>query len=125
MTIREAAERIGVNPMTIRRWIRSGRLQARTVYRGGVQAYEIDPEALETLAPHGERAREATTPATTGERPDRTVEALLTMIDAREAEVRRLIAENARLTAELEQVRRDLEALRNARRPLLARILKH
>jgi excisionase family DNA binding protein len=46
LTVPEAARRIGKNPETIRRWIRSGRLRARKV---GTQ-HVIDEKDLEVAA---------------------------------------------------------------------------
>jgi len=47
MTVPEAARRVGCNPETVRRWIRSGRLRSRRV---GTQ-HLIDPADLLALVP--------------------------------------------------------------------------
>jgi excisionase family DNA binding protein len=46
ITVAEAAERLGVHHMTIRRWIREGRLRAFRV--GDVRRY-VDAEEVEAL----------------------------------------------------------------------------
>ncbi|MGI8421324.1 MAG: helix-turn-helix domain-containing protein [Gaiellaceae bacterium] len=49
LTVPEAAKRVGRDPETIRRWIRSGRLRARKV---GTQ-HVIEPEDLEATMEQG------------------------------------------------------------------------
>jgi excisionase family DNA binding protein len=45
VTIKEAAERAGVNEMTIRRWIKAGKLSATLEAQGGNRVYRIDDDA--------------------------------------------------------------------------------
>ncbi|OGK97677.1 MAG: hypothetical protein A3D33_12830 [Candidatus Rokubacteria bacterium RIFCSPHIGHO2_02_FULL_73_26] len=47
LTVPDAARRVGCNPETVRRWIRSGRLRSRRV---GTQ-HLIDPSDLLALVP--------------------------------------------------------------------------
>jgi excisionase family DNA binding protein len=52
LTVPEAARRLGCNPETVRRWIRSGRLRSRRV---GTQ-HLIDQSDLRALAPGSGRS---------------------------------------------------------------------
>lgn len=47
MTIKEAAALVGVDPMTIRRWIRTGKLRAEKGNPGGVPTWEIERAELD------------------------------------------------------------------------------
>lgn len=47
MDLREAANKLGVSESTIRRWIKSGRLQANKVNGPYGEQYDIDDEAIE------------------------------------------------------------------------------
>lgn len=47
MDLKEAARKLGISETTARRWIRTGRLQARVIDGPYGPQYDIDPEALE------------------------------------------------------------------------------
>jgi excisionase family DNA binding protein len=72
LTVPEAAVRVGRNPETVRRWIRSGRLAASRI---GTQ-FLIDEDELEAFVGLGRAVREQRGPygsASMGEPPARTV----------------------------------------------------
>lgn len=50
MTIAEAAKVLGVNPMTVRRWIRGGKLKALKETIQGVEQWAIDEADLDAVA---------------------------------------------------------------------------
>ncbi|MGH3951544.1 MAG: helix-turn-helix domain-containing protein [Pseudonocardiaceae bacterium] len=73
LTVPEAARRTGLNPETIRRWIREGRLVSQRV---GTQ-YLIDEDALEALTSEAEViASEVFVRTATGERMPNVVAAI-------------------------------------------------
>ncbi|HEX3641199.1 MAG TPA: helix-turn-helix domain-containing protein [Ktedonobacteraceae bacterium] len=50
LTVREVAKRLRVDDTTVRRWIKSGALEAITLpHRGKRQAYRIKRSTLDTL----------------------------------------------------------------------------
>jgi excisionase family DNA binding protein len=50
LTVREVARRLRVDDTTVRRWIKSGSLEAITLpHRGKRQAYRIKQSTLDTL----------------------------------------------------------------------------
>jgi excisionase family DNA binding protein len=50
LTVREVAKRLRVDDTTVRRWIKSGALEAITLpHRGKRQAYRIKKSTLDTL----------------------------------------------------------------------------
>ncbi len=50
LTVREVARRLRVDDTTVRRWIKSGALEAITLpHRGKRQAYRIKQSTLDTL----------------------------------------------------------------------------
>lgn len=50
LTVREVARRLRVDDTTVRRWIKSGALEAITLpHRGKRQAYRIKKSTLDTL----------------------------------------------------------------------------
>ena len=50
LTVREVAKRLRVDDTTVRRWIKSGALEAITLpHRGKQQAYRIKRETLDAL----------------------------------------------------------------------------
>ena len=50
LTVREVAHRLRVDATTVRRWIKSGTLEAVTLpHRGKRQAYRIKKSTLDTL----------------------------------------------------------------------------
>ncbi|WP_246035413.1 helix-turn-helix domain-containing protein [Dictyobacter kobayashii] len=50
LTVREVARRLRVDDTTVRRWIKSGALEAITLpHRGKRQAYRVKRSTLETL----------------------------------------------------------------------------
>lgn len=50
LTVREVAKRLRVDDTTVRRWIKSGALEAITLpHRGKRQAYRIKQSTLDTL----------------------------------------------------------------------------
>lgn len=51
ITIPEAAERIGVDPQTVRSWVRTGKLPATRWGPEGAKIIRIDPVDLEGLGP--------------------------------------------------------------------------
>lgn len=56
MTIREAAGRANVTDMTVRRWIKTGKLKAEKQGPKGAEVYFIAPEDLESLLGESGRA---------------------------------------------------------------------
>ena len=55
LTVREVARRLRVDDTTVRRWIKSGALEAITLpHRGKRQAYRVKKSTLDTLlkSPH-------------------------------------------------------------------------
>lgn len=56
LSINQAAEELGVNPFTIRRWIKSGKLAA---IRMGAKLWRISPEALAQFLEAGKTALES------------------------------------------------------------------
>jgi excisionase family DNA binding protein len=48
-TVKEAADRLRVDPITIRRWIRSGRLKAFKLPGGEVSSWRIPIEVIEEI----------------------------------------------------------------------------
>jgi excisionase family DNA binding protein len=53
LTVREVARRLRVDDTTVRRWIKSGALEAITLpHRGKRQAYRIKKSTLDTLLNH-------------------------------------------------------------------------
>lgn len=51
ITIPQAAERLGVDPQTIRNWVRTGKLPATRWGPDGAKVIRIDPADLEGLGP--------------------------------------------------------------------------
>lgn len=47
MDLKEAARKLGISETTARRWVKTGRLQARVIEGPYGPQYDIDPEALE------------------------------------------------------------------------------
>ena len=53
LTVREVAEQLRVDDTTVRRWIKSGSLEAITLpHRGKRQAYRIKQSTLDALLKH-------------------------------------------------------------------------
>lgn len=111
MTIAEAAQKAGVNPMTVRRWIRGKKLQAEKKDVGGVETWIIDPEHLEAFLggregnPQPEEAVQHVQAPSEGaavlaERVaglEAMVELLKSQVEHKDGEIRALITTNARL----------------------------
>lgn len=57
LTLSEAAKRLGLNPATVRRWIKAGKLAATLERTDRGETYFINPEDLEALSPRTERPR--------------------------------------------------------------------
>ena len=89
MLIKEAAARAGVNEMTIRRWIKSGKLQATKVHVGGNEVWQIDDHAELTPPP----------PTDSTELAKERVRGIEAMAAAQAKEIERLRADNERLMA--------------------------
>ena len=51
ITVPDAAERLGVDPQTIRNWVRTGKLPATRWGPDGAKIIRIDPADLEGLGP--------------------------------------------------------------------------
>ena len=88
LTVEEAAERLKVNPQTVRRWIRAGTIPAR---RLGRKTYRIDAADVAVRLP-------AVTPAAAARRTA-AVHRLLLLRDrlrGREVSVTELLAESRR-----------------------------
>lgn len=97
MNIREAAGRLDLSPTTIRRWIKSGRLEATLIKGAYGEQYEISEDALE-------RAKEQ----------ENTPIVIQSTSQATERELQRAIEKvvsNA-ISNELETIRQELEATR-------------
>lgn len=112
MTAGQAAEYLGISERTIRRYIKSGKLE--TVLIGG--SVRIQPEALYRLAavsgigqaPTGTIGQDA--PAMSGTLPDPVAEALRDTVRRQDSEIAYLRTELTAIRATLETVTRMLPA---------------
>ena len=82
MSIKEAAEDLGVNSFTVRRWIKSGKLEA---IRMGEKLWRISPDAIENFL-------EASKAAMENQEPDQTQATAVQRAQAIQAAVRELAA---------------------------------
>lgn len=80
MSIREAAEELGVNSFTVRRWIKSGKLEA---IRMGEKLWRIRPDAIERFLEASKAANQE---------PDQTQAVAIQRAQAIQAAVRELAA---------------------------------
>jgi excisionase family DNA binding protein len=100
ITLNEAAKRISVNPATVRRWIKAGKIPATLERTDRGETYFINPADLDTIQGASPAAR------TKRPRPPALSEDLATIKDAQNA-----ILEQMRANSEAQEQRiRSLEA---------------
>lgn len=98
LTVAEAAEKLGVNDKTIRRWVKAGRLAAELADGPYGKQYRIPADALQT-------AQQALAVVTVDRGADPRVLAL--------AVVQALEPRDAAFKADLEAMRREIDGLRH------------
>jgi excisionase family DNA binding protein len=101
LTLSEAAKRLGLNPATVRRWIKAGKLPATLERTDRGETYFINPDDLEAIT-QGSRSA----PRTERPRPPALSEDLAAIKDAQNA-----ILDQMRANSEAQEQRiRSLEA---------------
>ena len=115
ITLNEAAKRISVNPATVRRWIKAGKIPATLERTDRGETYFINPADLDTIRGAGPAAR------TKRPRPPALSEDLAAIKDAQNA-----ILDQMRANSEAQEQRiRSLEAELHDTRAQLSQFQDH